>query len=515
MATHTHNPADVRDSGDYFIIDPISRVIKYDSETNDRLVIMQYDDSSERITFEMPREIDGHDMKLCNSVEVHYINKGTNATSEGIDAVTDLDVAADDNSALMFSWLVPGNATKYPGTISFIVRFKCIDDNSNTVYVWNTAVCNDILVESSISVEKIVVDKNLGILEEWEKRLFNINLDFITDEETGEVKLALLNEDGSVNKTSPDLRGPKGQMPKFDIGEVSSDEEANAYFGYMEDVDTYVLNLSLPEGETGPVPKLGIGEFKILEPNESASASITGSEEEPLLNLSIPKPGRDSIVSLGNNRNIQLFIGTNDQFKALELTDEQRKNVLAIIEDDTTEEKLLEDVSALKGWKEKNSDENGDIIYKSVKQTPIYSKKGADVKKNEDVNYGRMELDTVLNIVPNTKYTVVLVSGMSYNSKEDGTPKHSIIVDCFSSMWYDHEGNDTTFIRGITYDDYAGKVNNSKVSNFVCVNIYNEQQSDGTTKTIAYLYGLRASSNSSSITPYSLYAIYQGETLQL
>ena len=43
------------------------------------------------------------------------------------------------------------------------------------------------------------------------------------------------------------------------------------------------------KGNTGPTPELGIGTVSTLEPGEDATASITGTAENPALNLGLPK----------------------------------------------------------------------------------------------------------------------------------------------------------------------------------------------------------------------------------
>ena len=67
-----------------------------------------------------------------------------------------------------------------------------------------------------------------------------------------------------------------------------------------------VLTLGIPrgdkgeqgiQGETGATPNFSIGEVDTLEPNESATATITGTAENPVLNLGIPK-GEQGDVSL-------------------------------------------------------------------------------------------------------------------------------------------------------------------------------------------------------------------------
>lgn len=64
---HKHS---VYDTDPHFAIDPITRAITNQSTTKTQL--MQYDHNSERFTFEIPRLVDGHDMKLCDKIEIHY-----------------------------------------------------------------------------------------------------------------------------------------------------------------------------------------------------------------------------------------------------------------------------------------------------------------------------------------------------------------------------------------------------------------------------------------------------------
>lgn len=59
------------DSDMRFTVDAVSRRIKSESK---KVTLMQNDHNSERFTFEIPRYIEGHDMMLCNKVEVHYLN---------------------------------------------------------------------------------------------------------------------------------------------------------------------------------------------------------------------------------------------------------------------------------------------------------------------------------------------------------------------------------------------------------------------------------------------------------
>ena len=70
--SHIHN---VTDSDNKFIVDGVNRSIK--NASTSKTMVMQFDHNSEVFTFEVPRYIEGHDMMLCNRVEVHYLNIDT------------------------------------------------------------------------------------------------------------------------------------------------------------------------------------------------------------------------------------------------------------------------------------------------------------------------------------------------------------------------------------------------------------------------------------------------------
>lgn len=161
----------VYDSDTHFSINPISRAIKNESTTKTGLI--QYDHNSERFTFEMPKVIEGHDMSQCDIVEVHYINidAKTQVESKGVYIVEDLKVSAEDSNILMFSWLISKYATQYVGSLNFLVRFACIDESGNVLYVWNTAVHTGISVSNGIFNSEFVVEEFADVLSKWRSEL--------------------------------------------------------------------------------------------------------------------------------------------------------------------------------------------------------------------------------------------------------------------------------------------------------------------------------------------------------
>ena len=103
------------------------------------ITLMQYDHNSESLRFECPRYIDGHDMSLCNKVEVHFVNSDVAASVSkgGYYTVTDIAVNSGDPSLVNFSWVVSRNSTENVGTLIFSVRFICTTGDVID-YVWHT-----------------------------------------------------------------------------------------------------------------------------------------------------------------------------------------------------------------------------------------------------------------------------------------------------------------------------------------------------------------------------------------
>lgn len=165
--SHIHN---VNDSDNKFIIDGVSRAIK--NASTSKTMVMQFDHNSEVFTFEVPRYIEGHDMMLCNRVEVHYLNidTATKEEHEGIYLVDDLTVSADDENKLTCSWVISQNATGLVGSLNFLLRFICLTDDVID-YVWNTAIHSGIYVSKGIYNSDIVAEQYIDTIKAWENRL--------------------------------------------------------------------------------------------------------------------------------------------------------------------------------------------------------------------------------------------------------------------------------------------------------------------------------------------------------
>jgi hypothetical protein len=143
---HKHS---VYDTDPHFVIDPVTRAIRNASTSKTKLI--QYDHNSERFTFEIQRFVDGHDMSLCDAVEIHYQNSDsvTKESYEGLYAVMDLQVSPDDDHVVIGSWLISRNATQYVGTLQFQMRFVCVTDGE-VDYDWHTDIHTGIVVSKGM-----------------------------------------------------------------------------------------------------------------------------------------------------------------------------------------------------------------------------------------------------------------------------------------------------------------------------------------------------------------------------
>lgn len=205
---HTH---DVYDMENHFEINGSSRFIKETSET--KLVVVQGDHKSEVLTFKMPRYIDGHDMTLCNKIRIHYINLDTKTNNKSADVyeVTDLTLCEECEDVLTFTWTIEAPATKYSGTLSFLVKFECTE-GENVLYQWNTAKYVSVNVLAGIDNSEEFVEKYSNVLEEWYNELTKgaDSIEELNQQALAEIELAKedAKEDiqGKANSTMDSLK---------------------------------------------------------------------------------------------------------------------------------------------------------------------------------------------------------------------------------------------------------------------------------------------------------------------
>lgn len=164
---HIHS---VYDTDKHFTIIPATRVLE--NQTPDKVCVMQYDHDSERITFDLPAVIEGHNIMDCNKVEVHYLNidAQTKAQRQGLYEVGDLQLSPADEAVAICSWLISMNATQLVGPLYFRVTFKCVT-GGNIDYSWSTAVYKGLTVSDGINCTEYIAEQYADVLADFDERL--------------------------------------------------------------------------------------------------------------------------------------------------------------------------------------------------------------------------------------------------------------------------------------------------------------------------------------------------------
>ena len=167
--THAHP---IYDTNKRFVIDAAKNIAISDK---DKPVLVQYDNYSEVITFEVERFVEGHDLSLSSKVEVHYNNIDTTGrrTSKGLYVAEDLKIDPDNPAKVLVSWFISEEATKYEGTLNFVVSFSCLEDDIYNVYRWNSHI-GTFVVSAGINNTEYLEQNYADVLEMWKQTLFGI-----------------------------------------------------------------------------------------------------------------------------------------------------------------------------------------------------------------------------------------------------------------------------------------------------------------------------------------------------
>lgn len=182
---HKHS---VLDKDTFFKIDTITRAITTDSE---KLHVMQFDHNSERLTFEMPRYIEGHDMSVCNKVEAHFMNidAKTKDVVSGHRELEDFRVMEGDENTVIVSWLITKGSTKLGGNLNFLLNFRCVEDGIET-YSWHTDFFTNYKVKGGMDAAELFEAEYVDVIEQWKASVmehFKNGLDTWKTEKTEEM----------------------------------------------------------------------------------------------------------------------------------------------------------------------------------------------------------------------------------------------------------------------------------------------------------------------------------------
>lgn len=197
LITHMHP---IVDADVQFVVDPVARTV---TNLSKKTVLMQFDHNSERFSFDLDRYVEGHDMTLCNRIEIHYINIKSSSKEKnlGVYEVEDLQVNPEDENKVTFSWLVSQNATQYAGTLNFLILFACVEEGVS-LYRWSTGINTSITISTGLDCTDVIEETYPDILAQWKYELFSKNLAYEAAVENG--------FEGTITDWLASLKGDKG-----------------------------------------------------------------------------------------------------------------------------------------------------------------------------------------------------------------------------------------------------------------------------------------------------------------
>ena len=138
-------------------------------------------------------------MSLCNRVDIHYINVGSQQQNLGIYEVQDFSVSEDDENVMVWSWTVSANATQLVGSLVFAFRFACLTEDVID-YVWSTSAFSGISISGGIYNSESVIEEYIDILEQWVRKIGvsvdDVNQDVESTESEGINVITLILTDG-------------------------------------------------------------------------------------------------------------------------------------------------------------------------------------------------------------------------------------------------------------------------------------------------------------------------------
>lgn len=251
------------------IIDPDTRIITVPPEY--QLLGVESDEKVERLYFQCPKIV-GDNVDLSQLILfINYRNAG-----QEIDAYKITDVETDGDN-ITFSWLLDRKVTAYRTTqqnkLVFSFCAQKAEEDGTLTQEWNTTINTECSVLEGLEAQEHIEEENsAAIAQIWQA--------------IDELKAG----------------GGGGGTPGKDgvgidrIEKTSTQGLVDTYTIYLTDESTYTFTVTNgakgDKGDTGATPNIQIGTVRTLEPEQQATASMSGTVENPLLNLGIPR-GQD------------------------------------------------------------------------------------------------------------------------------------------------------------------------------------------------------------------------------
>lgn len=279
--------ADRTASDELLIIDPETRQI---AVPENFLLGVESDQNVERVRFQCPKIV-GDNIDLSDlHIYVNYRNANQEVSSYWCQ---DVEVEGDN---ITFSWLVSRAATMYQGETIFIVCAKAVDDEGNLTNEWNTTIPE----YGGIVLEGLEPDPRL------EQQYPDVIEQILTELDT-------IKAGGGSGITSVEVDVENTTGTPSGTGSVEEGILKLSFSGLKG--ETGPQGPQGPKGDTGATPNIQIGDVTTLQPDQQATASITGTTENPILNLGIPKGANGSGGGDGTGITQRQINALNEMFK--------------------------------------------------------------------------------------------------------------------------------------------------------------------------------------------------------
>ena len=242
---HKHS---VLDKDTHFLIDPVTRAI---TTTSEKLHVMQYDHNSERLTFEMPRYIEGHDMSVCNKVEVHFLNIDgkTKDQISGHRELEDFRVSEDDESKVAVSWNISKGATKLGGKLNFLLNFRCVEDGVET-YAWHTDFFTNYNVKAGLDAAALFESDYADVIEQWKASVMKHFTDDLTAWKADTLKTLIEEYAEKIDYVTPQMFGAKGDGATDDTEAIRTALEVGKIVYVPKGIYKTTSQIDIPSGKS-------------------------------------------------------------------------------------------------------------------------------------------------------------------------------------------------------------------------------------------------------------------------
>lgn len=329
---------EVPESAPVCVIDPETQTIIVPPEY--QLFGVENDKRVKRLYFQCPKIVgDNQDLSQNYQLFMNYQNANGDPDAYHIE---DMEVDGDN---ITFSWLLEENVTKYRGNVKFafgaiIPGDETEDPDKNR---WNTTINTDCTCLVGLKCTQQVAESNPDALVQIWAAIDELKAGGGGGGAPGKDgrEIEIQNSGtaiqwryvGDVSWTDlvqlSDITGAKGD-PGEDGITPTIGENGNWYLGDEDTGKPSRGEKGNPgdkgdPGPTGATPNIQIGTVQTFEPGQQATASMTGTPENPILNIGIPKGEKGDPGESSEGDPYTLPIMSSAQLgggKAVEKTDE-------------------------------------------------------------------------------------------------------------------------------------------------------------------------------------------------